>query len=141
MVVKSSPPDIAQLPLPIDTWTQPFWDAAERSQLVMPCCESCHAWRWPPSPFCPKCRSQEVEWRPAGPARLYSFTIVRQPGRTPEDPLTIIIPGLVEFPEAGGMRFMAAIVDTAVEQVRIGAPLTVGWRPKEGTNVPVFSIR
>jgi uncharacterized OB-fold protein len=138
--VKSSAPDISQLPLPIDQWTQPFWDAAARRELVMPRCADCQTWHWPPSPFCPNCRSQEQEWRPAGPARLYSYTIVRQPGPRPEDPMRIVVPGLVEFPEAGGMRFVAAIVDSEVDDITIGAPLSVGWTPKNETNVPVFCL-
>ena len=77
---------------------------------------------------------------PAGPPRLYSYSIVRRPGPTPDDPVRLVVPGLVEFPEAGGMRFVAAIVDAEVDEIRIGAPLKVGWTPKEGTNVPVFSI-
>ena len=54
--------------------------------------------------------------------------------------MRLVVPGLVEFPEAGGMRFVAAIVDSEVDRIEIGAPLTVGWTPKEETNVPVFSI-
>jgi uncharacterized OB-fold protein len=138
--MKSVAPDIAQIPLPIDRWTQPFWDAAARYELVMPRCAACRSWRWPPTPFCPKCRAQELEWMPAGPPRLYSYSIVRRPGPTPDDPVRLVVPGLVEFPEAGGMRFVAAIVDAEVDEIRIGAPLKVGWTPKEGTNVPVFSI-
>jgi uncharacterized OB-fold protein len=137
--MRSSAPDIAQLPLPIDQWTQPFWDAAARRELVLPRCAACQTWRWPPTPFCPRCRSQALEWLPAGRPRLYSYTIVRQPGPAPEDPARIVVPGLVEFPEAGGARFVAAIVDSEIGAIRIGAPLTVDWTPKEGTNIPVFS--
>jgi uncharacterized OB-fold protein len=138
--VKSATPDLAPFPLPIDPWTQPFWDACARHELVIPRCAACRTWRWPPTPFCPKCRSQGLEWMPAGPPLLYSYTIVHQPGPSPLDPFRVIVPGLVEFPEAGGMRIVAAIVDSEVDQVRIGVPLTVGWTPKQGTNVPVFTI-
>ena len=138
--MKSVAPDISEMPLPIDRWTQPFWDAAARHELVIPRCAACQAWRWPPTPFCPKCRAQELEWMPAGPPRLYSYTVVRRPGPAPDDPVRVVVPGLVEFPEAGGMRFVAAIVDSEVDEIRIGAPLQVGWTPKEGTNVPVFSV-
>jgi uncharacterized OB-fold protein len=136
--MKSVAPDIAQIPLPIDQWTQPFWDACARHELVVPRCGACAAWRWPPTPFCPRCRWQAIEWKPAGPPRLYSYTVVRQPG--PDDTVRIVVPGLVEFPEAGGMRFVAAIVDSEVDQIRIGAPLSVRWTSKNDTNVPVFSI-
>src|SRR5687767_3768406 len=101
-MVKSVAPDISALPLPVDRWTQPFWDAAARRELVLPRCAECGEWRWPPSPFCPKCRSQQQEWLPACLARLYSFAIIRQPGPSPEEPPRLIIPGLVEFPDAGG---------------------------------------
>jgi uncharacterized OB-fold protein len=138
--MRSQAPDISQMPLPIDQWAQPFWDACARRELVIPRCGACATWRWPPTPFCPKCRSQALEWLPAGQPRLYSFTIVRRPGATPEAPFRTVVPGLVEFPQAGGMRFVAAIVDSEIDRIRIGAPLTVGWTPKDATNVPVFSI-
>ena len=140
MTALSPTPDLSAFPLPIDQWTQPFWDAAAQEELVLPRCSSCREWRWPPSPFCPRCRSQEQEWLPAGPARLYSYTIVRQPGATPEDPFRVVVPGLVEFPEAGGMRFVAAIVDSPLDRIEIGAALTVRWTAKQETNVPVFQL-
>jgi uncharacterized OB-fold protein len=136
--VYSATPDLSAFPLPIDQWTQPFWDACARHELVIPRCAECSTWRWPATPFCSKCRSQALEWMPAGNARLYSYTIVRQPG--PDNTFRIVVPGLVEFPEAGGMRFVAAIVESEIDQIKIGAPLKVGWTPKERTNVPVFSI-
>lgn len=138
--MKSCAPDISSLPLPIDRWTQPFWDAAARCELVMPRCADCRTWRWPPTPFCTKCRLQALEWLPAGTPRLYSYTIVHQRGHLPEALPRLVVPGLVEFPEAGGMRLVAAIVDSELATIRIGALLGVAWTPKEGTNIPAFSI-
>lgn len=138
--MKSTMPDIAGIPLPIDQWTQPFWDAAARHELVMPCCGDCRTWRWPPTPFCPHCRSQAIDWQPAGPPRLYSFTIVRRPGPDPACPPQVIVPGLVEFPQAGGMRFAAAIVDSEIASIAIGSALAVRWVPKDETNVPLFTL-
>lgn len=138
--MKSTAPDIAQMPLPIDQWTRPFWDAAARHELVLPRCAACATWRWPPTPFCASCRSQELDWQAAGPPRLYSYSVLHRPGPAPDDPVRLIVPGLVEFPEAGGMRLVAAIVDSEVARIAIGAPLTVGWTPKDSTNVPVFSV-
>jgi hypothetical protein len=138
--MKCTAPDITTIPLPIDQWTQPFWDAAARHELVMPRCSDCQAWRWPPTPFCPHCRSQVIDWQPAGAPRLYSFAIVHRPGPTPADPQQLIVPALVEFPDAGGMRFAAAIVDSDVDQIAIGTALNVRWVPKDQTNVPVFAV-
>jgi uncharacterized OB-fold protein len=138
MTETTSAPDIAQFPIPRNQWTQPFWDATARGELELPRCGSCGAWRWPPGPFCPECRSQDVEWSPSGPAVLYSYTVVRQPVADGET--RVIAPGLVEFPRAGGVRIVAAIVDTPVDAIAIGSELTLGWNRKDEDNVPVFSI-
>lgn len=134
----TSAPDIAQFDIPKDQWTEPFWQAAERGELTLPRCASCHTHRWPPGPFCPECRSQEVEWVQAGPAILYSYTVVRQP--TSDGQMKVVAPSLVEFPEAGGVRIVAAIVDTPVKAIKIGSPLTLDWNKSGEDNVPVFSI-
>src|SRR5687768_17278203 len=121
----SSAPDVSALEIPIDSWTQPFWDGAADGKLLLPRCGDCQRFRWPPGPFCPHCQSQRTEWLPAPAPRLYSFTIVR--GRPGGEPGPAIAPGLVEFPEADGVRFPAAIVDTPLSAIRIGADLTLGW--------------
>ena len=136
----STAPDIAELPLPMDRWTQPFWEAAARKRLVLPCCGDCRAWRWPPMPFCPKCRSQALDWLPAGPARIYSYTILHQPDPPPERTVRLIVPALVEFSDAGGVRLVAPIVDSPVSELAIGKALTLRWAPKDQTNVPVFTL-
>ena len=136
----SQAPDIASIEIPIDRWTEPFWEAAANRELVLPRCGACGAHRWPPGPFCPECRSQAVDWVPAGPGRLYSYTVVRQPAAAADTPGRIVVPGLVEFPEAGGVRIMAAIVDCPIDALAIDAPLTLDWVRKGQTQVPVFAI-
>lgn len=136
----TSAPDISRIEIPMDIWTTPFWQAAAEERLVLPCCGDCGTHRWPPGPFCPACRSQQVNWVPAGQAELYSYTILRPPGASPDEAAPLIVPGLVAFFEAGGLRIMAAIVCSPVGAVKIGAPLVLGWVPKGDTRVPVFSI-
>jgi len=138
MTEVTSAPDIAQFDIPKDQWTQPFWDATASGALTLPRCGACGTHRWPPGPFCPECRSQEVEWVPAGPAILYSYTVVRQPAANGET--KVIAPSLVEFPQAGGVRIVAALVDTPLDAITISATLTLGWNRKGDDNVPVFSI-
>lgn len=136
----TSAPDISRFEIPMNVWTEPFWQAAADERLVLPRCRSCGTHRWPPGPFCSSCRSQAVDWVPAGRAELYSYTILRPPAAAPEKPGPVIAPGLVAFPEAGGVRIMAAIVDSPVDAIRIGAPLILGWSAKDDTKVPVFSV-
>lgn len=134
----SNAPDLSALDIPMDTWTQPFWAGTAQGKLLLPRCGACHRFRWPPGPFCPHCQSQAVEWLPAGAARVYSFTIVHPRG--PADQPRTHVPALIEFPEAGGVRILAAIVDTPLAKIRIGAELTLGWSPAANATVPVFRI-
>lgn len=140
MIAITSAPDISRIEIPMDTWTAPFWEATAQEKLTLPRCGDCQTFRWPPGPFCPACRSQAVGWVEAGRAELYSYTVLRRAGASPEEPGSVIVPGLVAFPEAGGVRIMAAIIDSPVDAVKIGAPLVLRWVPKGGTNVPVFAI-
>jgi uncharacterized OB-fold protein len=134
----SAAPDLSALEIPIDTWTKPFWDGAAEGKLLLPRCAACHRFRWPPGPFCPHCQSQDTEWLPAGTARIYSFTIV-QDQRDSDQP-TIRVPALIEFPKADGVRLVAAIVDTPLSAIHIGAELTQGWSQAVNARIPVFSV-
>ena len=136
MTETSIAPNISGMDIPMDAWTQPFWDAAAVGRLLVPRCADCGCFRWPPGPFCPDCQSQRTDWVPAGPASLYTYTILR--GR--EEGAAPVVPGLAEFPEAGGIRIPAAIVDTPLSTLRIGAALNLGWSQAANAQVPVFKI-
>lgn len=140
MTELSIAPDLSALEIPMDTWTQPFWDASAHGQLLVPRCAACQHFRWPPGPFCPHCQSQLTEWLPAGNARIYSFTITPEPRTSAADPQHYRVPALIEFPEADGIRILAAIVDTPIADIHIGAPLQLGWSQAANAKVPVFSV-
>ena len=132
------PPDLSQLEITMDSWTEPFWQAAEAGDLLVPKCGDCGRFRWPPGPFCPGCRSQATVWVPPGPARLYSFTVVRQPN--PDDGTRTVAPALVEFPQADGIRMTAAVIDASIDRLAIGAGLVLGWSQAMNGKVPVFRL-
>ena len=134
----SSAPDLSALEIPIDTWTAPFWTAASEGRLQLPRCAVCHRFRWPPGPFCPHCQSQHTEWCEPGVARIYSFTIVHVMGEDGET--RVQVPALIEFPDADGVRLLAAIVDTAGSELRVGAALKLGWSQAANAKAPVFSV-
>jgi uncharacterized OB-fold protein len=139
MVEISRAPDVSGLEVPVDIWTQPFWEAAAEGTLRLVRCAACGRFRWPPGPFCPHCQSQAVEWVPAGPARIYSFTVVRTPVDGGEGD-EIHVPALVEFPDCDGVRLLAAIVDAPLAAIRIGAALTPAWSEARGARMPVFRL-
>lgn len=140
MADTSITPDLSALEIPMDTWTQPFWNATAQGQLLAPRCGDCERFRWPPGPFCPHCQSQSVEWLPAGSARIYSFTIVPVIPTSEGDVQRYRAPALIEFPNADGIRMLAAIVETPLNFIRIGAELILGWSWAANAAVPVFSV-
>jgi uncharacterized OB-fold protein len=131
-------PDLSALEIPADAWSQPFWDAAAEERIVLPRCTSCGTWRWPPGPFCPECSAQEVAWHEAGQGRVYSYTTAPRFAEGGET--QVAVPALIEFPEAGGTRLVAAIVDTPVSALAVGAPVRTRFSPAANGKVPVFTI-
>jgi uncharacterized protein len=132
------PPRLDDLEVPMDSWTLPFWEATAVRRLLMPRCADCGRFRWPPGPFCPACQSQLVEWCPAGEGRVSSFTIIRQAadGEKPR----ALVPALIEFPDAGGIRLLAPIVDTPLKSLCIGAKVVLGWSQAANATLPVFRV-
>lgn len=137
----SSARDLSKLEISMDVWTEPFWRAAEDGRLELPRCGDCKLYRWTPGPFCSRCHAQSVQWMPAGPGRIFSYTIV--PG-TPErdgDEAPAYVPALISFPEAGDMRMLASLVDAPLAAIRIDAEVEVAWSDAANTKVPVFRLR
>lgn len=131
-------PDVGDIDVPKDAWTQPFWDAAERGELLLPQCASCGHFRWPPGPFCPRCRSQAVAWMAPGAGQIYSFTILRE--KKDDGAVQIIVPALIEFPGAGGVRLAAAISGTPIDRIHIGASVELSWSRAKNALIPIFRI-
>lgn len=140
MIDIASAPDISALEIPMDAWTQPFWDATAEGKLLLPRCSACRHFRWPPGPFCPHCRAQQTEWVQPGIARIYSFTLVAVPPENDAARPQLRAPSLIEFPDADGIRLLAAIVETPLAQIRIGAQVKLGWSQAVNAIVPVFSV-
>ena len=56
-----------------DPLSRPFWQAAERRQLVVQRCAACGRHQFYPRPFCLGCQSDRVEWvRANGTGTIYS---------------------------------------------------------------------
>jgi uncharacterized OB-fold protein len=138
MSAMSITPDVSALEIPTDAWTQPFWDAAAAERLIVPHCTACGTFRWPPGPFCPRCSAQEVTWVEAGQGRIYSYTVA--PRFAAGGETTIAVPALIEFPQAGGVRLIAAIVDTPIADLAVGAPVQTQFSQAANGKVPVFRI-
>jgi hypothetical protein len=125
-----------------NAWTEPFWRAAAEHRLVLPRCTACATFRFPPSPFCWRCRAQDVEWvAHDGRGAVYSFTVVRHAVIPDVAAALPLVAAVVELPGTGGCRLVGNVVDCEPEAVSIGAPVEVGWYDvREGTTIPVFRL-
>lgn len=139
-VTKTPPAEL--FTLVVDQWTQPFWDACREHRLVVPRCADCGTTRFPPGPFCPACQSQRVDWAELpGTGSIYSYTIVSR-SLTPQMDASIpYAPAVIELDGADGRRLISCVVDTALDDVQIGARVRVRWEDRpDGVSVPRFVL-
>lgn len=125
-----------------DRWTEPFWRAAGERRLVAARCASCGRFRMPPTPFCPACLSQEIEWPTlSGHGRIYSFTVVARAIFPEMEECIPYVPALVELPDAQGIRLITNIVDVPISEITVGAGVEVVWDERaDGIVVPRFTL-
>lgn len=136
-----------QPPLPdgtlvTDRWTQDFWSACQGRQLRVPHCSACDLARMPPTPFCPGCLGRELNWRDvSGRGVVFSYTVVRRaipPAREQDIPY---VPAVIALQECPDIKLISAIVDSDIEQISIGADVSVIWRPDAaGQQLPFFQL-
>ena len=122
-----------------DRWTAPFWAAMAQRRLVVAACASCSTTRMPPTPFCPACRSQDIDWRAlSGNATLYSYTIVVRAVIPGMDDYLPYVPAVVELDGAGGARLIANVADCTTGDLAVGMPLRLRWREDALQPLPYF---
>ena len=134
-------PDFSSFEIPMDVWSEPFWKAGIEHMLLMPRCQQCSTFRWPAGPFCPKCRSQPVDWVAPGAARLYSYTVMPVPSSNADTPPKFRAAALVEFEQAPGVRLVTVLVDAPRSgAIQIGAALDIDWISAANAQVPVVRL-
>ncbi|WP_166903568.1 Zn-ribbon domain-containing OB-fold protein [Mycobacterium sp. DL440] len=123
----------------VNATTEPFWAAAKERRLVAPQCADCGAFRLPPTPFCPNCRSKALNWvELGGEAMVYSFAVVHG---FPGIPDLVLVPAVLDLPDAPGARLVSNIVDVAPAEVSIGMRLRVDFTPiADGWKLPIFRV-
>lgn len=117
--------ELAQRPLPQPTRiTQPYWDAAKESRLVIQQCACCKRRQFYPREFCTACLSDDIEWiDSAGLGTVYTYTVNRRPSNAALSEKVPYVVAMIDLDE--GVRMMANIIDTPPEAVRIGSRVRV----------------
>ena len=96
--------------------SKPYWEALREHRLVMPRCEACEKYWFPPSLYCPHCSSTEWSWQPVkGTGRIFSFVVyhrVYHPGFAEEMPYAVAVIALDEGP-----RMLSNVVGTPPDKL------------------------
>jgi hypothetical protein len=130
-----------QRPLPLpDEETAFFWKGLRSNQLLILRCAQCGYWIHYPKPRCPQCGGDDVApQQVSGRGIVHTYTVTHNavPGFQP--PFAVVI---VELEEQKGLRVVSNLIDVAPDDVRIGMPVEVVFRPvADGVTLPLFKER
>jgi uncharacterized OB-fold protein len=118
--------------------TEPFWEHARRELLALPFCRNCEQYFFYPRFHCPRCWSEDLEWRAvSGEGRLASYAIVAVAPGGYTGPVPYVV-ALVDLRE--GPRLMSNIVGVDPEpgNLAIGMALSVVFDHDGELSRPLF---
>ncbi len=115
------------MPQPMaDNASIPWWQAAAEHRLLVQRCSDCSHPRLPAAPTCPSCRSDAAEWHEvSGRGELYTYTIVHRAIAAGQQ-LPFVI-AVIALDGADGVRMISNLVETPLEDLRIGMRVEVAW--------------
>ena len=117
----------------------PFWEGAKAHKLLLPRCNACGRFWFPPSRRCVHCLSSDFAWAESeGQGRIYSFVVfhrVYHPAFESDVPYTVAI---VELDE--GPRVLANIVGISPDDVRCDMRVRVVFEDRGDMTIPQFRI-
>ncbi len=118
----------------------PYWAAARARELRFQRCARCRAWRFPPGPMCPECRSMEHEWALAsGRGTLLSWVVCHPPVLPAWQDRTPYAVVLVQCEE--GVRTIGNLLGATPDRLRMDMPMVVDFAPSpDGDLVPQWRI-
>lgn len=134
----STPAPRTDLPT-IEEESRPFWDAAKEGRFLIGRCGNCGKVHHYPRPFCPFCWSEDVSLVDAsGKATLYTYSTVYVNDLPPFRDQLPYVAAMVELEE--GPHVMTQLEDVEADELRIGMPLVVKYRPlTDDITIPVFA--
>jgi uncharacterized OB-fold protein len=121
------------IPAPVPTEdTKVFWEAAKEGRFLVKRCADCGKVHWYPRALCPFCLSANTQWEPgSGRGTIYSYSVMR---KAPQ-PYAVAFVTLAEGP-----AMLTNLVDCDFDQLAIGQPVRVVFKPTDGEyKIPVFA--
>jgi uncharacterized OB-fold protein len=131
--------DLKPMPRPSPE-SLPFWEGAKAKRLMLPRCNSCGQFWFPPSQRCHHCLAADLEWKAAvGTGRIYSFVVYHRVYHSAFEGEVPYVVAIVELDE--GPRLLTNIVDTPPEDVRCDARVRAVFEDMgSGVTIPKFEI-
>jgi len=126
-------------PIPIPSAeAQPYWDGLRDGKLLMPRCDGCGKYWFPPALLCPHCNATKWTWTSAsGRGRIFSFVVyhrVYHPGFADEVPYAVAV---IELDE--GPRMISNVIGIAPDKLACDMRVEVVYQPiTETITLPKF---
>jgi uncharacterized protein len=142
MTARRGPMPAETIDLQPDSWSEPFWAAGRRDELVCARCAHCGMLRMPPGPFCPSCHSQTLAWlRLPGTGRIFTFTVVRYATGPELKKLLPYVVAVVDLDGAPGCRLVVTVLDSNGADIEIGQSVGIIWdHVTSEISVPVATV-
>ena len=114
MIMKGLPPRIS-------AFSQPWWDALDREEIVMQRCDDCARLVFYPRPLCPHCHGRSLSWTEVVETpTLFTWAKAEASVSPAFDHLGPVILAVADF---AGAHVPTSLVDTPEEAARIGMRL------------------
>ena len=130
-------------PLPaIDDLSRPFWEAAQKQQLVVQRCRECRYFNHPPRTVCDACQSQQLAFEPvSGKGLIYSFSVMHQKNIAGFEDQIPYLNIIVELDEQPRLFMVADLPGADRDKVKIGGRVEVYFeKVNEEISLPRFRV-
>lgn len=115
----------------------PYWEGLRQGRLLVQRCASCAGWQFGPEWICHRCHAFDPAWVQVAPAgRIFSWERVWHPVHPVLKGHGPYLVGLVELPEAGGVRMLGNLLGDPMQEVRIGAEVEGVFEHHEEADPP-----
>lgn len=129
----------ARKPVPVPSVeSKAYWDGLRGQRLMMPRCDACSQFWFPPSILCPHCGSDRSQWQElSGRGEVFTYVVfhrVYHPGFADDVPYVVAVIALKEGP-----RMISNVIGIAPDEIRCGMPVEVVFVDgPDGTVLPKF---
>ena len=126
-------------PIPVPSAeSQAYWDGLRDRKLLMPRCDACGKYWFPPSLLCPHCNETKWTWTStSGRGRIFSYVVyhrVYHPGFADEVPYAVAV---IELDE--GPRMVSNVIGIAPDKLACDLRVEVVYQPITDTiTLPKF---